>query len=88
MIEPVAGSLHGYLTHSVHLVEVVGGSGVGLIVVGAVAAGGHHSCTVDLRHRSLGCLPCPSFSTFEPKGTESVQNTIANAQSKLEDGII
>ena len=36
MIKPVAGSLHGYLAHSVHLVEVVGGSGVGLIVVGDV----------------------------------------------------
>ena len=36
MIERVAGSLPGYLAHSVHLVEVVGGSGVGLIVVGDV----------------------------------------------------
>ena len=39
-------------------------------------------------HRCLACLPCPSFSTFEPKGTESVQNTIANAQQSMleEDG--
>ena len=29
MIEPVAGSLVGYLGHSVHLAEVVGGSGNG-----------------------------------------------------------
>lgn len=45
-------------------------------------------CTIHVLmacHRCLACLAWPSFSTFEPKSTKSIQNTITNAQSMLEE---